>query len=352
MAQPFDPQRLQLAGEPLQVADSLPSGGARPMSASLTGTLAYRAGAPVAERYLTWFDRTGKLLETVGEPGEFNTVALSPDGTRVAVSRVDSAQNGAANDLWTHEFARGTRTRLTFDPALDWLATWSPGGDSIIYTSARESNNDLYRKGSDGAGQEELVLKSPAAEYAQDWSRDGRFLLFSTGGPLPGQRTVNNAMDLAVLDLQTAKPQPYLSTRFNESQGRFSPDGRFVAYMSNATGQNEVYVQTFPDPEGGKWMISRAGGVQPRWRRDGRELFFISADSKMMAVDIAATPVFSPGIPKVLFDAPIWGGGQTNNVTRYDVSADGQRFIVNAAPPERRTAPITVVLNWEGILKR
>ena len=353
LAQPFDPDRRQLAGEALQVADGFSGAGPRSFSASSGGTLAYRSGAIIADRRLSWFDRAGKLLETVGEPGEYNTVSLSPDGTRVAVSRSDSAQSGAANDLWTYDFARGTSTRLTFDPALDWLATWSPGGDSIIYSSARSGNTDLYRKGSNGAGKDEALLKSPLPEWAQDWSRDGRFLLYSTSSAQPGLGAVNNALDLAVLDLENGpRPQPYLRTEFNESQGRFSPDGRFVAYTSNASGQNEVYVQTFPNPEGGKWMISRAGGVEPRWRRDGRELFFISADSKMMAVDIATAPVFSPGIPKVLFDAPIWGGGVTNNVTRYDVSADGKRFILNAAPPEGRTAPITVILNWEGILKR
>ena len=191
------------------------------------------------------------------------------------------------------------------------------------------------------------MTQSPEQEYAQDWSRDGRFLLYSS---VVGQTL---ALDLGVLDLQNeAKAQTYLKTEFNESQGRFSPDGRFVAYTSNASGQNQIYVQTFPNPQGGKWTISRDGGTQPRWRRDGRELYFISTDSKMMAVDITIAPSFSPGIPKVLFDAPIVGGGQTNNVTRYDVSADGKRFLINGALSEARGAPITVVLNWEGILKR
>ena len=353
LAQPFDTERLQLAGDAAQIADGFPGGGPRSFSASQTGTLAYRSGTAAAVRHLIWFDRDGKQRETVGEASEYNTVSLSPDGTRLAVSRAEYAATGINPDLWTHEFARGTTTRLTFDAAMDWLATWSPDGTKIVYSSARGGNNDLYRKDSDGTGKEEPLLESPGGEYAQDWSRDGRFLLFSTNGAPSARSAVNSALDLAVLDLKgDGKPQSYLASEANESQGRFSPDGRFVAYVSNASGQNEVYVQTFPNPEAGKWMISRGGGVQPRWRRDGRELFFVSADSKMMALDITTTPVFTPGIPKALFDAPIWGGGQTNNVTRYDVTGDGQRFIINSVSADERPAPITVVLNWEGILKR
>ena len=250
-------------------------------------------------------------------------------------------------DLWTHEFARGTSTRLTFGPAADWLATWSPDGARIIFSSEGSGVFDLYRKGSNGAGNQEALLQSSQSKFAQDWSRDGRFLLYSIGGAL------TSGLDLAVLNLEgEPQPQAYLKTEFNEGQGRFSPDGHLVAYTSNASGQSEVYVQTFPNPEGGKWMISRGGGTQPRWRRDGRELFFISSESKMMAVAVSPTAVFSPGVPTALFQAPIWGGGQINNVTRYDVSADGQRFLINAEPTDRRATPITVVLNWEGMVRR
>jgi Tol biopolymer transport system component len=347
LAQPFDTRRRALAGDARPIADGLPVG-PRPFSTSLTGTLAYRTGASIGERRLTWFDRSGKSLDTAGDSGDYNTVSLSPDGTRAAVSR---AVAGATSDLWIHEFARDTSTRLTSGPDMEWLATWSPDGQRIIFSSSRGGSSDLYRIESNGAGKEEVVFKSSFAKWAQDWSRDGRFLLYTAGGA-PGPASISNTFDLAVLDLKgESKFQRYVQTEFNESQGRFSPDGRYVAYTSNASGRNQVYVQTFPNPQGGKWMISRDGGIQPRWRRDGRELFFISAESKMMAVDITTAPVFTPGIPKLLFDAPIWGGGQTNNVTRYDVSADGKRFLINAAPVEARGAPITVVVNWEGILK-
>ena len=151
-----------------------------------------------------------------------------------------------------------------------------------------------------------------------------------------------------------AKPQQYLATEFYESQGRFSPDGHFVAFSSNASGQTEVYVQPFPSPSGGKWTISKGGGSMPRWRRDGKELFYISADSKMMAVEVTTTPTFNAGIPKALFAAPTTIG-QLQSVTRYDVTADGKKFLINSNPTEdggAEATPITVVFNWPALLKK
>jgi hypothetical protein len=191
------------------------------------------------------------------------------------------------------------------------------------------------------------VFKSNEPKFAQDWSRDGRFLLYSTG---------SGNLDLWMLPLDgEPKPQKYVATEFNESQGRFSPDGRFVAYSSNASGRSEVYVQPFPNAAEGKWMVSTGGGSAPRWRRDGKELYYISADSKMMAVEVSTAPTFKKGVPKELFPAPIWGGGTTTNVTRYDVTADGQRFLINAVPSEAsggEVTPITVILNWPQLLKK
>jgi Tol biopolymer transport system component len=151
------------------------------------------------------------------------------------------------------------------------------------------------------------------------------------------------------------KPTPYLKTEFTESQGRFSPDGHYVAYSSNASGKREIYVQPFPNPQGGKWKVSMGGGGQPRWRRDGKELFYISADSKMMAVEVSTAPVFKALVRKVLFAAPILDGGNTNNVTRYDVTADGNKFLIDSVPTDtsgRAVTPITVVLNWSAALKK
>ena len=350
MAQPFDAGKLTLRGEAVPIAEGLPPRqNSPPYSASLTGVLAYRTGATIGNRKLAWFDRDGKPLGTAGDPGDYNSVSLSPDGTRVAASRGD----GNNTDIWLHEFARGVSTRFTSDPAYDWLAVWSPNGDRIIFSSQRDGGvYNLYQKASNNASKEEPLLKSNERKFAQDWSPDGRFLLYSVGG--------GGVMRLWVLPLEgpedaPGKPQPYLTTEFYESGGRFAPDGRFIAYASNASGRNEVYVQPFPDASKGKWTVSNSGGVGPRWRRDGKELFYISADSKMMAVEVTTNPTFKVlGAPKVLFQTPIWGGGSVNNVTRYDVTADGKKFLINSEASEVGAAatPITVILNWPQLLNK
>lgn len=219
---------------------------------------------------------------------------------------------------------------------------------------------NLYEKASSGAGDGGLVLKSNEDKSAQDWSLDGRFLLYSIA--VNGRRSFAPpaSHDLWVLPLTAGdhRPELYLKIEFNETQGRFSPDSRFVAYASDASGRNEIYeiyVQPFPTASDGKWKVSTSGGIAPRWGRDGKELFYISADSQMMAVEVSTNPVFKPGIPRALFHAPIWGGGTTNNVTRYDVTADGTKFLINSATAEGTPpppAPITVALNWTALLKK
>ena len=367
MAQAFDIRRLELAGEAVAVAEGLP-GGAPAFSASTTGVLAYRTetaggGLARAMKQLTWLSREGAALGTSAQPAAYDTLTLSPDGARVAVSRIESQiANGLSPtpyDIWVHEFAR-TSTRLTSDSAIDWFPTWSPDGSRIIFSSERGGAVfNLYQKASNGAGDEEPLFKSNDDKSAQDWSRDGRFLLYSVsvrGNPASREA----AHDLWVFPLapdisSDRGPKPYLQTEFNESQGRFSPDGKFIAYRSDASGRDEIYVQPFPTASGGKWTISTGGGVAPRWRRDGKELFYISADSKMMAVEVSTDPVFKAGVPKPLFQAPIWGGGQTNNVTRYDVTADGKKFLMISAPPEANApaaSPIILVMNWTALLKK
>jgi Tol biopolymer transport system component len=343
LAQPFDAGKLELAGDAIPIAEGFPSNNSSPFSVSSTAILAYRAGAGTgAVRKLTWFDREGKQLGTAGDPGEYNAVSLSPDGTRAAVDRID----GGNDDIWLHEFGRGITTRLTSDPAQDFVPVWSPDGARIIFSSTRGGGLNLYRKAANGVGADELVNKSNELKFAQDWSRDGRFLLYST--------VAGSSFDLWMLPLEgTPKPEQYLRTEFRESQGRFSPDGRFVAYTSNSSGRNEIYVQPFPMAARSKWQVSKGGGVQPRWRGDGKEIFYVSADSQLMAVEVATSPVFKvDSAPKALFRVPIWGGGLPQNVTRYDVTADGKKFLVNAVPSEGEVTPITVIMNWQGLLKK
>ncbi len=349
LAQPFNPQRLELAGDAVPIARNVGSNFQNSwFSVSANGTLVYRSSTGGEGRLsqLAWFDRSGKSLGAVGEPGG-SAVSLSPDETRVAIQRTDAASTNT--DLWLHEFARGITTRFTFDPAVDALPVWSPDGKYVAFDSGRQGTASLYRKLASGAGQEETLLESKDNKSLQDWSRDGRFLIYVV--------TSGDHSDLWLLPTDGEKnPRLYLKTRFFAYEPRFSPDTRFVAYSSTASGRSEIYVQTFPDPAGGQWLVSQGGGAHPRWRRDGKELYYISADSKLMAVDVTLSPTFKAGIPKALFAAPILGGASDLGTTRYDVSADGQRFLIMAVASEVNAAiqapAITVLLNWEAALKK
>jgi serine/threonine protein kinase/Tol biopolymer transport system component len=342
MAQPFNNRRMEMAGEAVRIADGFDQSGQRAFSVSENGVLAYRTGNTFPTTQLSWFDRTGKTLGPVAEAGKYNSVALSPDGTRMAVSK-----GSGLMDIWVYEFVHGHSQRLTFEPARHFMAVWSPDGSRIAFTSNPAGIFDLYQKASSGVGNEDLLLQSNEAKYPYDWSSDGRWLLYGVlAGPL----------NLWLLPLvgDDRKPMHYLTSQYNQSQARFSPDGRYVAYTSDETGKNEVYVQPLPQPSGGKWPVSKGGGNQPLWRRDGKELFYVSADSKMMAVDVSTTPVFSSGNPKALFAAPVWGGATSPNVTRYGVTPDGKRFLINTltADTAAPASPITVVLNWQIGLKK
>ena len=347
MAQPFDAKRLELAGSAFPIAESVGTNFQNSwFSASTNGVLVYRTGAGTASggSQLTWFDRSGKSLGAAGEPGAYQEVTLSPDGTRAAATRIDSSNS----DIWLHEFARSTTTRLTFDPAPERLAAWSPDGKRLAFTAQRVVA-DLYQKPADGAGNEEVLFRSKDDKFLSDWSRDGRFLMYMQQGA--------GGIDLWALPLQgERKPVAYLKSGFGAAEGRFSPDTRFVAFSSIASGNREIYVRTFPDASGGQWMVSRGGGAHPRWRSDGKELFYISAGSQMMSVDVSLTPTFKAGIPKALFPAPILGGPGSTGSTHYDVTADGKRFLINSMNPETNTGgkapPITVVLNWQAGLKK
>jgi len=244
-----------------------------------------------------------------------------------------------------HELARDTSTKITSGHSLNWEAVWSPDGNRIIFASDRDGPSNLYQKAASGAGKEELVLKSEEEIYPYDWSEVGRFLLYVAVGP-----GLTGKLWFLPLTGDDRKPVRYLQTDDNESHAQFSPDGHFVAYNSNAAGVSDVYVQPFPVAPSGKWKIG--SGSQPRWRRDGRELFYISPDSKVMAVDVTTTPVFKAGTPKPLFTAPIWAGARF--VSRYDVTADGKKFLITTVPEENPAVitPITVELNWEAGLKK
>jgi serine/threonine protein kinase len=337
MAQPFDAEGLQVTGEAFPVVEDIRVyGGGQPwphFSVSDSGVLVYMTGGPTNQ--LTWFDRSGKQLGTVGPPGNYLQPRLSPDEKRAAFARRDSP--AARPDIWVIELARGVASRLTSDPAADFLPVWSPDGSRIVFSSNREGSLNLYQKLSSGAGGEEELLKSPGQKQVVDWSPDGRFILYFSAG-------ANTKSDIWVLPLEgDRKPYPLLQTEFAETGARFSADGRWVAYVSNETGTPEVYVREFQG-SGGRWRVSTGGGNSPRWRRDGKELFYASG-GKLMAVDVKASgSSFEPGVPKLLFE--------TSVPLVFDVSGDGQRFLFLAPVEESSPEPIDVVLNWTADLKR
>ncbi len=339
LAHALDERRLELAGDPVPVAEQVGSFiGFGFFSASTNGVLVYRTASQ--DFQLTWFDRQGKVLGSAGEPGRYTAVALSPDGTRAAVSRSDP-QNTVRWDVWLVDLARSTSTRFTFGPARTNDPVWSHDGSRIIFVSERDSFN-FYQKAASGSKDEELVLKSSENKIPTSWSRDGRFLLYTTA---PNAKTKR---DVWVLPLEgDHKPAPFLRTEFDEQQGQFSPDGSWVAYTSDESGGNEIYVRTFsPKPDaGGKWLVSRGGGTSPHWGSDGRELFYLGRDGSVMAVEVTARPAFQAGAPTPLFQPP-------RGNAAWDVTADGKRFLFAVPAAQSAAPPFTVVLNWQAVLKK
>ncbi len=270
MAQGFDAGKLELTGEPIPIAEQVDRITARfaLFSVSETGVLVYRSGSSETTQ-LIWFDRGGKPLGTAGPPANYGAPWLSPDEKRVAFSRPEP-QSGNP-DIWLIELARGTLTRFTFVPSVNISPIWSPDGSRIVFSANRDGPMNLYQRAASGAGNDEALLKSDDSKAPNDWSADGRFILYQNLDP-------KTNWDLWVLPLSgEQKPFPFLETDFDERQGRFSPDGKWIAYTSNASGEWQVYVQSFP-ASGGKWQVSTNGGAQPQWRRDGKELFYLSPD--------------------------------------------------------------------------
>ena len=345
LAQPFDTDKLQLTGEPSVIAEQLvynPSNGRAFFCVSDNGLLVFRTGAIAANTRITWYDRAGKELGSLGAPENIIIAsALSADETKVAISRTDPNLTGS--DIWILDTS-GRSSRLTFDPAVDTNPLWSPDGTRIVFSSNRLGPFDLYWKLTSGAGNEELLLKSDDTKFALDWSSDGQFVLYQDIAP-------TTQRDLWALPLSgDKKPISVVQTNFNEAQGKISPDGHWIAYISDESGTFQVYVQNFP-PAGGKWMVSINGGSMPRWRADGNELFYLAANNKLMAVPVKTNGNdFEAGNPQPLFDARIAPG--VTGATGYSVTRDGQRFLVNARTEESSASPAVVVQNWTALLKK
>ena len=343
MAQPFDSGRLETTGDAFPVAervDYTTSNNQGHFSLSQTGVLAYNSGGAMGGQRLTWFDRAGKVLGTVGPPGSMRQPSISPDGGRVAVDRLDP-QTGAY-DIWLHDLAHSTDSRFTFDPKDDLYPSWSPDGSRVVFISNRTGQWGLYAKPASGTGKEELLFESSDLKIDTNWSRDGKFVVFSD----TGRKT---QVDIWVLpnplgDAAARKPYEFVNTAAFEFGGRLSPDGKYLAYGSNESGIMQVYVQSFPGREG-KFQVSTNGGTRPVWSRDGKELFYL-APGKMMAVDVKTLASFEHGLPKPLFDLLV------DNTSRFDVSPDGKRFLVVASGGDSAAISLMVVLNWQAGVRK
>jgi serine/threonine protein kinase/Tol biopolymer transport system component len=367
MAQPVDPKTMNLTGDLFPVAEKVSGGtntGDRNFSVSGTGLLVYLTGTAGGARQHLWFDRAGKELGPLGGPvSSLNNFALSPDAKRVVVQR----QAGSNSDLWMSDLEHGTEGRFTFDASVNGYPVWSPDGSKVAFTSTRAGGvNNLYQRASNGTGQDELLLESKDNEAPWDWSRDGRFLVFSVQTPKG-----SDLWALPVIREKTGekagdkKPIPLLQSDFSKTQGQLSPDSRWLAYTSTESGRPEVYVVPFspsaqgPNAQGrvatpsGKWQVSIAGGTQPRWRADGREMFYMAPDQKLMAVEVKPSQNFDRGTPQALFTSRSAYGGASVFPSGYVPSPDGKRFLIVTAAGERgEQPPLTVVVNWLGAVKK
>jgi Tol biopolymer transport system component len=336
VAQPFDAKALKTTGEPIPLAEHVGTDavGLARFSVAGDGTLVYRTGES-GDRFL-WVDRSGKEGETVGDPGEYHNPSLSPGGDRLAFNLADP--RSGKTDIWVRDLKRGVSSRLTFGAGGAFAPLWSPDGRLIAFRQGQ----DLFEKAADGQGEEKLLFKSDEAKTACDWTRDGRYIAFQSRGK-------ETNWDIWVLPtFGDHKPIAFLKTQFAEVLPVFSPDGRYLAYQSNESGRNEVYVQSFPGP-GGKWQISTSGGVEPRWRADGKELYYRAPDQMLMAVEVQAGSVFAAGVPQPLFLGRFDVATVRN---RYLPTADGRRFLTVAPLGRDAMTPTTVVLNWHAELGR
>jgi Tol biopolymer transport system component len=340
MAQRFDPAARQLIGDPFPLADHVANEGSRygSFAVSDTGLLVYARGTARQTTRLTWFDRGGHVTGTVGEPAAYFTLALSPDERRIAVSLPSSTGENRA--IWIIDSVRGGMSRVTFDSVDDTSPVWSPDGSRLAYYSVRTGGSSLRQKGLNGTATDESLLTGlqllPTA-----WSADGRFISYI--------RNSGSSTDIWILPLSADRtPFAFAETSFSERHAAFSPDGRWLAYQSTESGQAQVYVQPFP-PTSRKFLVSINGGQMPTWRGDGKELFFLAPDSKMMAVAVDATTDFDAGVPQALFPVEL---SVATTTRQFAVSRDGKRFLVNARGVASIAEPLTVVVNWIGAVQK
>jgi len=342
-AQAFDAKKFQLTGEPTPLLNDIqyfPRIAKAAFATSDAGLLVAQKSGGAGTSQLLWFDRKGEQVGTAikqGTPGVYGNIFLSPNEKMIAADTTDpTSQN---TDIWTYDLENGSAKRLTFDPSIDTIPIWSPDSTRLVFSSNRDLKFGLYFKDVNGAQEEREIVQDGADRFPDDWSHDGKFILYERGA------------DLWSLALPEQKATQFLKATSTLKNGRFSPDGKWLAYASNESGRWEIYVTSFPDAHG-KWQVSTGGGDQPKWRSDGKELFYFSPESKLMAVSVTTGIHFDAGTPTVLFQANPREMVATSEHVTYDISKDGQKFLINTQTKQSETMPMSVVLNWSARLNK
>lgn len=341
VAQRIDVPKASLSGEPRVLTDEVqyfPAIDLGLFAVAGEDTLVLQTGKGADKAQLLWFDRNGKQIGAAGPPGLIANPKLSPDGRHVAFEQTDS--DGRHIDIWIRDLTDDATRRLTFGPALAELPTWSPDGKRVMYMMNQKLQGNLLEKNADGSGTERQVAdQTTSLQAVVDWSSDGKSLLLWRNG------------ELWYLQATEKQPRPIFRGDWIVSNAQFSPDAKWIAYASNESGNWEIYVSPFPDASS-KWQVSSGGGVEPRWRRDGKELFYLSAEGKMISVAVKSGNSFEAGVPTALFQTRIRQAISGAELFSYDVSADGQRFLVNTKADEPNTAPLFIIQNWAAELQK
>jgi eukaryotic-like serine/threonine-protein kinase len=338
----FDPRTYAVSSDAVTLADGVqyfPQTDLALFATAGSGPLVFQTGKGVDKSQFIWFDRSGKEVGTIGPQGWFANPKVSPDGSRIAFEQTD--RDGRHVDIWVLGLANGGMNRLTFGPGLNEQPVWSPDGRQIAFGSNQTSAWGVSVKNSDGSGmQNEIVPSTGGREGVWDWSPDGKYQLLLENGKTKYR------------SVEDGKVTPLLDSKWDIRNGQFSPDGKWIAYSTNETGTWEIFVSPFPSGNG-KWQVSRGGGEEPRWRRDGKEMFFLSADSKIMAVPVKMMDNnFESGAPVALFQAHLRQPISAMDVVSYDVSADGQKFLVNTKMVDPNPAPMSIILNWRAQMEK
>lgn len=343
VAQAFDVNRLELKGDTLSLGEKVGYdgySGYAAFSTSDNGSLAFGMIDQLRTQ-LAWYDRSGKKTSVLGDPADYREMAFSPDESKVVLERADTATGN--NDLWIVDLVRGSFSRFTFEPSNEVAALWSPDGSKIAYCSNPEGIINLYQKSATASSTPELVVASADPKYPDDWSADGKFILYESSS----QKTKFDLWYVPMVGEH--KPLPFLQTQFNETHGRFSPDGKWIAFSSDESGRSEIYLRRFP-PSGDNWQISTEGGDQVQWRKDGKELIYLSADKKLMTVPFTSGDSPKLGVPHALFSTLVYPNSLVDNRNQYVTSADGNRFLFIEKVDPTNTAPIEMILNWPAAL--